>query len=203
MGNSNTPAMTRTGRAQRRNIMLIDWSDQWLVGEKRIDAEHQETVWLINRLHSAVEGQESPETVSKITASLVDLTEEHFGYEDRLMFAANYPKAADHRKQHQYLLKSIKSLAEDFADSKTHAGSVNALNSWFILHTSEDDASLGSFLSSRNQHSDIRKPEKKPHTDRLIDIKERLARSGIPQSPSPMWSDIEWLVGEVERLRSR
>ena len=183
--------------------MLIDWSDQWEVGEKRIDAEHQETVWLINRLHNAVEGNEASEIVLKIMASLVDLTEEHFAYEDRLMFSVKYPKSSGHRKQHQYLLKSLKSLREDVIASEVHIGSINALNSWFILHTSEEDLPLGRFLQSTQPSEAAQEPENKVSIDRLADIKDRLLHSNTPKFSPPTWSDIEWLVAEIDRMRSR
>ena len=175
--------------------MLIEWNDQWLIGEKRIDDEHRETVWLINRLYSAAEGKESKETISKIMASLLDLTHDHFAYEDRLMFAMRYPGAAEHRKKHQSLLDEIRSLTDDIADDKASLGNFNALNPWFIRHVLEDDGPLAGFLQSKP-------PASEEKQDPLGDIKERLRHSKASPKSVPSWADIEWLVTEVERLRS-
>ena len=135
-------------------------------------------------------------------ASLLDLTRDHFAYEDRLMFATQYPRAADHRKQHQNLLEHIKSLAADIDDDKAGLGSFNALNSWFILHVTEDDVPLGRFIQPKQSSADPKNIVGDGRQDRFEDIKERLQRSKTAPKSAPSWADIQWLVTEVDRLRS-
>ena len=182
--------------------MLIEWTDEWLVGEERIDSEHRETVWLINRLYTAAECSENIYTLTKIMISLVEITKEHFSYEERLMFAMHYPTASEHRRQHQYLLSTINVLGDTISENNTDLGSINALNSWFVLHTTIEDASLGKFLKFSNSGTDNAEDLKSPGKGRLNAIRERLKKADRTQAPPNVWDDIEWLISEIDRLKA-
>ncbi len=131
--------------------MLIEWREDWLLGEDRIDAEHLEMIGIINRLHGAVEHGEGREAVIAILRSLLGRTHGHFAYEESLMAATGYPGAAVHRDQHQKLLGVVNILVHnlELVDDESVLGTIGFFDDWFVIHVETDDSALGRFLLER------------------------------------------------------
>lgn len=131
--------------------MVIEWREEWLLGEERIDAEHLEAVSLINALHGAVGRGESREVLATLLRALLARSREHFAYEEGLMAAGGYAHAADHAEQHQRLLGILTMALEtvDMADGEMVLGTVGVFDDWFITHVETSDAALGRFLGEQ------------------------------------------------------
>jgi len=131
--------------------MLIEWRDEWLVGEERIDADHLDMVLTINRLHGAVEDGEVNESVAVILQSLLELTKEHFSYEECLMLVTGYPGAAGHQDEHLNLFSvaNIMVYNMELADEEAVLDTVGFFEDLFIDHVESEDAPFGRFLAAR------------------------------------------------------
>ena len=131
--------------------MLIEWREEWLLGEERIDAEHLEAVSIINALHGAVGRGESREALTALLRALLARSREHFAYEEGLMAAGGYPDAAVHAEQHQRLIGILTMLLEtmDITDGEVVLGTVGVFDDWFVTHVETSDAALGRFLGER------------------------------------------------------
>ena len=133
--------------------MLIEWQEQWLLGEDRIDAEHLALIGLINTLLEAAGRGAGREEITTILRSLINHTRAHFAYEEGLMAATGYPAAAAHREQHERLLGIVTLLAEnmELVDGEITLGAMSFFDDWFIIQVEHDDSALGRFLAARQQ----------------------------------------------------
>ena len=118
------------------------------------------------------------------------------------MFALNYPAASEHRRQHQYLFSVINTLGDNISENKTDLGSINALNSWFILHATIEDLNLGKFIKSKQPSPESAEEEIISGIDKLDEIRARLKKADRTRLSYNVWPDIEWLIAEVDQLRT-
>ncbi|MBV8444141.1 MAG: hemerythrin family protein, partial [Hyphomicrobiales bacterium] len=95
-------------------MTILSWRDDYRIGIKEIDAQHQYLFDLINELHSAHATSFSRNQVSLALTKLIAYAEEHFVREEALMSANSYPKLDQHRQIHEALVSSIFDLNEKF-----------------------------------------------------------------------------------------
>lgn len=132
--------------------MLIEWRDEWLVGEVRIDDDHRAMVHVINRLHGAVDQGDGKESVIEIMKTLLELTKEHFSYEECLMLLTDYPGAAGHQEVHMNLFSVVNIMAYNMepSDEEIVLDTIAFFEDWFIDHVETEDAPFGRFLTARS-----------------------------------------------------
>lgn len=128
--------------------MLIDWQDKWLTGEERIDADHHDMVRTINNIHEAVENGESRDDILTILRALVNLTYEHFSYEECIMTITDYPQSDAHMDEHQNLhsIANILAYNIEVLNKEIVLDTIDFFEDWFIDHVENMDAELGRFL---------------------------------------------------------
>jgi hemerythrin-like metal-binding protein len=121
---------------------LLSWNAQFSVGVPEIDVQHQRIVALINELYDAIESGESEAAVNRTLHALVDYTQTHFLFEERLMREAGYPDYADHVAMHEGLVLKVADLAEmNRQDGSVKLGNVliGFLYDWLTHHILEHD----------------------------------------------------------------
>ena len=72
-------------------MAYIDWSEEFSVNVREIDAHHKKLVEKINLLHQSLLDNKGPEAQKIIVAGMVDYAEFHFAAEEKLMLRHNYP----------------------------------------------------------------------------------------------------------------
>jgi methyl-accepting chemotaxis protein len=86
------------------NTLLIPWQSNYSVGIKVMDAQHQQLVNMINRLHAALKRGEGSKATESILKDLIQYTKFHFDAEEELMAKANYPGLAAQKEAHKQLV---------------------------------------------------------------------------------------------------
>ena len=131
------------------------WRQEYLLDFPGLDEMHQVIFSHIVALSEALQ-RDAAGTAGQLVVKLLELTQEHFDSEERMMEAHGYPHSpcAEHRQQHQKFLEFLTTLAEGI-----HQGKIPALRlafrcqflllDWFISHISVTDRHLQRYLVGR------------------------------------------------------
>ena len=128
---------------------LMEWNDRLSVGVDMIDTDHKRLVAMVNELHDAVRAARGKEVLGKVLDGLVDYTKSHFGREEVEMKQFNYPKAADHMREHAALAKQVLEVQAKYKAGNSAVLSMEVmafLRDWLLKHIQGSDRALGVFL---------------------------------------------------------
>ena len=92
-----------------------------LPGSSRFDTQHKKLLDLTNELYQAclVNDKTTVDTVFKDTMNrMVEYVRYHFGIEQEILKRVNYPEYAEHKSQHETLIKQILEASKDFNEGK-------------------------------------------------------------------------------------
>lgn len=129
---------------------LFVWNDEYSVGIPEIDEQHRRLFDLINRLYDETMQGRSDEVLGTTLKELVDYTQTHFGFEEKLMQAAAYPAFREHQQEHIRLVKEV----SDFIAKTPHKSRnvianelITFLFDWLTGHILETDKKYAPYLT--------------------------------------------------------
>lgn len=128
----------------------IQWSPILSVEVGEIDEDHRKLVGIFNILNHAVRDGESPAYLAAVLEELINCTVWHFSHEERLMLKYGYGETAEHKAEHQELIRSARKLQQEIlqADKPVLADEqLEFLERWLTEHILTADMRLGAFLS--------------------------------------------------------
>ena len=131
---------------------LITWSDDFLMGEENIDAQHQELVKLINSLYAGAQMGGVMTKVSYMEAIKGGLhyIKTHFSYEEEMMEKSSFPFYKEHKKQHEGFVaeisRSIKELEK--VDKPDPGAFILFLKDWVLKHIADADKKYAPYVPS-------------------------------------------------------
>lgn len=124
-------------------MKTFKWRDEYKIGDKTIDSQHQELFQLANRMIAAQEIKQ----LTELAMGLYQYIREHFQLEESLMKQANYPGYAIHVAAHEDLLKKLVALSSKIYDgSYTKKDISDFMKDWVLSHILEQDVAMGKFL---------------------------------------------------------
>jgi methyl-accepting chemotaxis protein len=118
------------------NQVLIPWLKEYELGVAAIDKQHRTLVDLINRLFAAMQSGQGRSALQVVLDELVNYTKTHFGDEEKLFLASEYPGKKGHLEQHQSFIDTIMQFRSDYLAGKVVMGSetVSFLKEWLLKH---------------------------------------------------------------------
>lgn len=125
-------------------MSLIDWKDEFSVGNTAVDHEHKSLIALINKLHAQIEHGADRDDVIEGLGEIYAQIAAHFALEEKIMRDAAYLYLIPHKQDHEALLDQL----ADIMDGVDTGGSYNAadlsmrLERWFSEHFRTHDARL-------------------------------------------------------------
>ena len=125
------------------------WDNILSVGIEEIDEDHRRLVNLFNILnHSVTEGDAS-DYLAAVLEELISCTVWHFSHEERLMLKYGYEEIAEHKMEHQELIKSAKELQQKVLQAGKLVANedIEFLEHWLTEHILTADMKLGSYLA--------------------------------------------------------
>ncbi len=127
----------------------IAWDNLLSVGDDEIDDDHRRLIDLLNILNHAVMEGEAPIYLAAVLEELINCTVWHFSHEERLMLKTGYEGYADHKAEHQELIKSVKALQQTIleAGKQMVSDDIEFLEHWLSEHILSTDMKLGTFLA--------------------------------------------------------
>lgn len=129
---------------------LINWGPKLLVGVKQIDEQHKKLVDIVNKLNDAMVAGHGRELIGPTLAELVRYTQYHFGVEERLMAAHHYEHTAEHKAQHEKLLRDVGEFKTRFdsGNSMLSIELLRFLRDWLSGHILGSDMKLAKCLEA-------------------------------------------------------
>ena len=129
-------------------MAYFEWADDMVIDNGVIDADHQQLVTLVNRLHTATSEGQGQEIVDQVLQEVLTYTIEHLRREGGLMASVNFPHLAGHEVGHQKFIERLDILRAQYeSGSMTVASQLSTvLRDWLSLHIRRDDKALRKFL---------------------------------------------------------
>ena len=78
--------------SENKTIELLEWTDQFSVGNPKIDQDHKVIMSLINRRITIGNNSDQNENINDILDELLEYTTYHFDREELLMKVSEYPR---------------------------------------------------------------------------------------------------------------
>lgn len=128
----------------------IVWSDNFSVGNKKLDEQHYKIVSFINELIDMPAITRQAEALDCIN-KMLSYSVEHLDYEERLLRENNYPESSCHSVIHKFYVKKVQNfLKMSFNDNNDFKSEVLLfLKEWWTYHILEEDMKYRSFLKEK------------------------------------------------------
>lgn len=94
--------------------MQVEWRDDLLTGDERIDEQHKELFRRINALVTACKEGKARHEVENLLNFLGEYVQTHFAAEERLQLQYGYPEFLVHKAQHEAFLDELRKLQDSF-----------------------------------------------------------------------------------------
>lgn len=130
--------------------MPLIWNNTLATGVRQIDLQHQELIEMINELEWAHAAGREADALDDILPRLAAYVLFHFGTEEALMpTAAAYPKAEEHRRQHQEFADQVAALRNRPVAAIELDPLIDYLKRWLIEHIMKTDQDLARHISAK------------------------------------------------------
>jgi len=133
------------------SMTLIEWNDALSVNVQEIDRHHKKLMDLINGVYQAMMMNKAKDAIEKILNELLEYTEYHFGYEEKLFQQYGYPETTAHIAKHRSLVSKVKDFVDEFKSGKANVDHelLIFLRSWLTNHIMGTDQEYTAFLNSK------------------------------------------------------
>lgn len=130
--------------------MLIQWKDEWRVGNATIDYDHQMLVNITNQLWDVKQMPRAKNAeVKRILDQLVDYVKRHFAREEAIFMDSSYPHKQSHKAMHRELAKVVEDIATVFErepDLLNLDEIMDFLKRWLMDHIVKHDRGYRPFI---------------------------------------------------------
>jgi len=125
------------------------WDHVLSVGVDEVDDDHRKLVDLFNMLNHSVTEGDAPDYLAAVLEELISCTVWHFSHEERLMLKHGYEGLAEHKEEHQELIKSAKELQQKILQAGNLVANedIEFLERWLTEHILTTDMRMGSYLA--------------------------------------------------------
>jgi len=124
-------------------IRRIDWSNEFEIGVKRIDFEHQIFAELINILADKIDAGEDKLSQARTLREIIKYADFHFTSEENIMEESNYPGIKEHIVLHRALQRGLSDRVMAMVGDETTAEEILCfLTAWFVDHTQHEDTRI-------------------------------------------------------------
>ena len=105
-------------------MAYIEWSDEFSVNVKMIDAQHKKLCGMINKLHDAFVSRKGSDVHREIVDGMIDYAKTHFATEEKYMTKFDFVGLELHKIEHERFLEK----ALEFQSSLAATGFVPSIN---------------------------------------------------------------------------
>ena len=134
--------------------MRAEFDETLVTGNEMTDGQHKELIDRINKLLDSCEIGNDKLAAIKMLDYLADYTDFHFGEEEKLQEAIEYPGIEQHKKEHEKLRRVVEELHEMLEEQE---GPTNAFVAqvnenvidWLYNHIKGFDRSVAEYKNMR------------------------------------------------------
>lgn len=132
------------------------WRKQLEIGDEKIDIDHRYLICLINTVELTIRTPEHRDLLPATLEQLVEYTHAHFKREESIMLLNNYPRYAQHKQQHQLLIRELADIRQkieargdhDFSNDEI-ADLAKLFRQWLIDHLVKEDMLMKPYLAGK------------------------------------------------------
>lgn len=127
----------------------IDWSDEFSVGNAKIDEQHEQIVRIANALIKAVELGRDHRVLGNVFRRLREYTVFHFQTEEQLMDTVDYPGRSGHLSDHIRLKNEVMAFQRRIYEQEdvTPPILLDFVRHWLFEHTLTYDRDLARYIT--------------------------------------------------------
>jgi hemerythrin len=120
---------------------VVTWDEKYSVKVAEIDAQHKRLFDLINAFYEAIMDKQVEEGMKKIIHGLIQYTEFHFQFEERLMARCRYTGLDVQRAAHKAFVQKVTGFQTRFSEGKLllTVEVTNFLKNWLVEHILASD----------------------------------------------------------------
>ena len=135
-------------------MALLEWREEFSVGDPAVDHEHRELIDLVNATAGAIQSDSSPAQIDHAFGDLLRGISSHFAHEERQMTAAGYDQTKPHKADHERLIDALRDIMDADAHDPDRSAEalVKVLGDWFTGHFASHDARLHHKLGPHDHH---------------------------------------------------
>lgn len=132
-------------------MALLTWNDDYSVGVRTLDNQHNVLFNLLNELEAAMTGGQTQRMALPILRKLLNYTRGHFSAEEAMMAAASYPGLAQHRIKHRDLTRHVEAFEARFerGDGSVNLQLLSFLRDWVTNHIQDSDKEYGPWMNQK------------------------------------------------------
>jgi hemerythrin len=142
---------------------MFSWKPSLAIGVPEVDAQHQVLFERAASFESAVAAREPNYRLEELFAFLARHAVVHFEAEERIMREVNYPRLAEHSREHADFKRTLVTLMPQWEEEGDSAALVMSLlgflDYWLTAHVTSSDQRIGDFLRSRDSEAAAVEPE--------------------------------------------
>ncbi|MDH5682230.1 MAG: bacteriohemerythrin, partial [Spirochaetota bacterium] len=129
--------------------VLIYWENSLSVEIDSIDKQHMKLVDYINELYSAMKVGKGHLVTGEIMDKLIEYTDKHFTFEEKLMTQHNYPGYIEHKKEHETFVEKVLEVRNLSKQNKSPASAeiMVFLQEWLTHHIKIIDKQYSDFFN--------------------------------------------------------
>ena len=131
---------------------LVAWSDDFLVGNEKIDAQHKELVSMTNEFYGGCQmgGLMAKVFFMKTIQGALHYVKTHFSTEEDILQKVSYPDFHIHKQQHENFVAAVTMQVQIFEqeDNPDPAGFVKYLMNWVLQHIAESDKKYMPYIAA-------------------------------------------------------
>jgi hemerythrin len=127
----------------------ISWSDDFRIGEPKIDMQHEQLFQL------AATAAKAADKAAQTSAAMLlyRYVREHFQHEEAVMRDSHFPHYTSHVKLHEEIIEGLNSISADIAAGRLHSQRLPTfMNTWLVSHILQHDNLLAGHLR-RQRHA--------------------------------------------------
>jgi hemerythrin len=138
----------------------LAWSDKYLLGVRKFDADHEHLFELMNKSHELMENSAPDARLETILDELFDYATYHFNAEEAWMREHSYPGLVEHSAEHDSYRKRFAALENDFHAHKTtpKIRLFIFLLDWLANHILSTDVQYARFVSGTGDRTEPSAP---------------------------------------------
>ena len=116
--------------------VLLEWQNEYSVGVKELDDQHQQLLTIINTLLKEQHETYNADTLTESISSIIHHAYIHFATEERYLVQGNYPSIRQHVLEHvDFIMKTLElslKVKEGATDSRLEL--LSYLKGWYSSH---------------------------------------------------------------------
>ncbi len=133
----------------------IVWNDQFSVGVKKMDDQHQKIIMIFNTLVDNAQATAGSEKVSEVLTEMVEYASEHFKCEEQLLRDHAHPDLEQQLTEHMKFRRQAGEfcLQASKGDEEVTQDLLNYLYDWWTNHILHEDKKYAALLGEKRSMS--------------------------------------------------